>query len=260
MGMGLDLMKKIFILTSVLILLSCNKGHETSGDFGEEVSVDAVNAVFSKAVKDIDPNKIKVGESVTHIVNLRVENSERFKPTFWGRTTILSRVNTNDALVFNVKTEEKDMSYDPPEEKVYEDEMRFSKANAINQINSELTVNFSKASNNAVQTMASEGKPVNTKYYNLKNYEVVLDLPEAVRNRPNCLGINNCKMNIHHLEFDEVNWYKSGAVKKVRWTYEVSPDVPYLAAMTMVCAAQLIDYEGSKVYVRNCRYAVDFNF
>ena len=241
------LLRLAFVSLAAVTLLSCNKGRETEGDFGQEFSVDEVNSVFSKAVDRLDPSKIKVGESVTHIVSLRVENSERFRPVFWDRSTILSKVDTSDRLSFNVKTEEKDLSVDPPEEKVYEDEMTFKKVSHVTQMNSEFSAK-------------ATSKPESIKYYNLKHYPMVLDAPEEVKKKANCLGLQDCKMNINHVEFDEVTWYKDGTVKKIKWTYEVSPDVPYLAAMTTVCAAQLIDYEGSKVYVRNCRYAVDFNF
>lgn len=260
--MGLDLsMKKVLQISTLLFfcftILSCNKGKETEGDFGQEYDEADLNKVISKAVQNLDPSKMKKDESVSHIVNLRVENSERFKPMMWDRSTILARSETAETLTFHLKVEEKDMSVEPPEEKTYEDVIEYKKTSpaALTKMYGELA-----AMNHNGVRMATAAKPTKIKYYNLKDYPLVLDAPEAVSKRPNCIGLQDCKINVHHLEFDEVTWYNDGKVIKVRWTYEISPDVPYLANMTTVCAAQLIDYEGSRVYVRNCRYAVDFNF
>lgn len=262
--MGLNLIMKTtaqFLATILLslTLLSCNKGKESEGDFGVEANEGELTKAISKAVGQLDPTQMKKDQSVSHIVSLRVENSERFRPMMWDRTTILARSDKPNALVYNILVEEKDMSVDPVEEKTYEDEIIIEKTAPITSLtkaNEDLTV----INQSDIKTTSSSGKPKQVKYYNLKDYPLVMDAPEAVKNRPNCGGLKDCKFNVHHLEFDEVTWYTDGKVIKIKWTYEISPDVPYLANMTTVCAAQLIDYEGSRVYVRNCRYAVDFNF
>lgn len=255
-------MKKFLILLTTMTVLSCNKGHEIEADFGQEVDVEAVNGVFSKASGGVDPTKAKKGQSITRIVNLRVENSERFRPVFWDRQTLLETEDTADALILRLKVEEKDLSYDPPEEKIYEDSIGFKKvANvAFQKENSDLAkINYS-ALGFEQKASAVAKKPTSIKYFNLKESEEKINLPEAVLQKPNCLAITDCKMNVHHIEFDEVTWYNDGSLTRVRWLYEISPDVPYLGAVTTVCAAQQVPYQGTQVYVRNCRYVVDFNF
>lgn len=253
------MMKKTLATLTLMVLslslLSCNKGKETEGDFGQEVSDKDLSKVISKATSKLDPTRIKVGQSVSHIVSLRVENSERFRPMMWDRNTVLSKEVTPQYYRYIVKVEEKDLSVEPNEEKVYEDVIEYSTAPEITKSFRELTQigEFSKAS-------LTKSIPTQVKYYNMKEYPLTLSVPEAVGARPNCGDMLDCKMNVHHLEFDEVTWYSDGRVQKIRWLYEISPEVPFLANITTVCASQLIDWEGSRVYVRNCRYAVDFNF
>lgn len=256
-------MKAFLITLSALALLSCNKGREIKAEFGEEVSAEAVDEVFMKATKDIDPMKSKVGQSSSRIVNLRVENSERFIPVFWDRTTLLGKVDTSETFAMHLKVEEKDLTTDPPEERVFEDDLVFKKSSAAMKANQDLLdvqiVDLRNLVVKQVKSFASD-KPTATKYYNLKNHEGPVAVPDAVKQKANCLGLADCKMHVYHLEYDEVNWFKDGSLKRIRWTYEISPDAPYLGAMTTVCAAQEVPYEDTKVYVRNCRYVVDFQF
>ena len=254
-------MIKYFVLfISALITLSCEKGHEIKADFGEEVAVEAVEDVLSKASQDLDPTKAQVGQSVTRTVNLRVENSERFRPTFWDRQTLIDKTDTTDKYALHLKIEEKDLSVDPPEERTYEDDIVFKKVAVTPQMFSELASVSIDGSQKDAKASAASNKPVATKYYNLKYSQDKVSAPEAIQKKPNCLGFQDCKINVHHLEYDEVNWYKDGALKRIRWTYEISSEVPYLGGVTTVCAAQQIPYESIQVYVRNCRYVVDFNF
>ena len=258
-------MKAFLISLSILTLLSCNKGREIKAEFGEEFSPEAVDEVFMKATKDIDPMKAKDRQSSTRIVNLRVENSERFLPVFWDRTTLIG-VNdskTDGTYTMYLKIEEKDLTTTPPDERTIEDKIVFKKSSSATKANRDLVnIKIVDLKNMIVKQDEnfSADKPTATKYYNLKHHEGPVAAPDAVKQKANCLGLHDCQMFVTHMEYDEVNWYRDGSLKRVRWTYEISPDGPYLAAMTTVCAAQEVPYEDTRVYVRNCRYVVDFQF
>ena len=255
---------KLFLsLLLCCTILSCNKGKETEGNFGQEFPSTEVNKAIISTLEKLNPNNMKKDTSVTHIVNLRVENSERFRPMMWDHSVVQARTDTPTELTYHIATEEHDLSVDPIEIKKFEEALVFKKT-ATKALTSmpHMYGELANIGQHGVKTKAKDpaDEVTKVKYFNMKSYPLTLDAPEEVKKRPDCAGLKDCKYNVDHIEFNEVIWYKDGRVSNVRWTYEISPDVPHIAAWMTACASQLIDYEGSKVYVRNCSYVVDFNF
>ncbi len=102
-------------------------------------------------------------------------------------------------------------------------------------------------------------------YHNLKiGFETVAP-PEAVANQTDCLGIPSCKIRLHHIAFDQVQWLSPTQSEKLAFEFTLSVDVPYLARLLDKCVtflASLGEKKSSiqKVVVRQCSPVVNFRF
>ena len=85
--------------------------------------------------------------------------------------------------------------------------------------------------------------------------------PLAVQQAPNCLGIPNCKITVHHVNFDMVFW-KGDKPERIHWELAMSPETPYLAAMVNKCVSglsKLADNQGD-ILVRQCLSVINFRY
>lgn len=98
-------------------------------------------------------------------------------------------------------------------------------------------------------------------YHGLKVVVSQDNPPPAVQQARSCLGIPNCKITVHHIDFDMVFWH-GDKPERVHWELALSPDAPYLAAMMNKCVsglAKLADNQGD-ILVRQCLPVINFRY
>lgn len=112
-----------------------------------------------------------------------------------------------------------------------------------------------------VNASAGDGTNERVTYHNLKTSVKYEKPPALVASQPNCLGIPNCEIKVHRVEFDMVFW-EAGQPDRVHWEMAMSPDAPYLAAILDKCVTGLagIGTGQSKILVKQCKPVLNFRY
>lgn len=96
-------------------------------------------------------------------------------------------------------------------------------------------------------------------YHALKEQGLSVQPPPLVTEKTNCGGIPNCKINISHIEYDEILWNDVGGNVRYHCTFEFSNEVPYLASLLRNCIDFLYKTsDGRQVPVTLCADVIDF--
>lgn len=254
------------ILTLALPLLAaflfgCIKEPEiTPPELGPEASESDLERVVSKALYGIDPWKSAVGQQVIYDFNARVENSEQVQPLIRLTTTTRSRdqlqnpprlrvINENHEL--DLRTGEVERSEAPP--------MEFEGGGPAESVVLNALKGSTLSGKSALRPW-DDRSVKKTTYHNLKESSGEMSPPEAVAAKPDCGGVPGCKLRFFKLEYDEARWFSDKDYDVQHWVFVISRDAPFVTYILERCLAGMVDYDGRKIYIRQCQFARDFSY
>jgi hypothetical protein len=96
-------------------------------------------------------------------------------------------------------------------------------------------------------------------FHGLKRSVATVAAPELTQKRPGCGGLPGCALALYTIEFDQVIW-TSAQPDKIHYQFQMSPDVPYLAALMNRCATTLVPIGSAKTLLTQCSPILDFRF
>lgn len=98
---------------------------------------------------------------------------------------------------------------------------------------------------------------ISMSYHNFKVTSSTQDPPIFVKERPDCEGIQNCKIKIKTIEFDQI--LKKGDQRaRNHYIFNLSDDVPYTSRMLKKCITHSITQNGQVLPIHECRDVLDF--
>ncbi|MDX9731132.1 MAG: hypothetical protein RBT63_05120 [Bdellovibrionales bacterium] len=85
--------------------------------------------------------------------------------------------------------------------------------------------------------------------------------PELVQRQPNCMDIPNCRIEVHHVNFDMVLW-RGEKPERIHWSFALSPDAPFLASTMNKCVTSLASLGGNQgeILVKQCLPVINFRY
>lgn len=104
------------------------------------------------------------------------------------------------------------------------------------------------------------------RYFNIQTERRKVPAPAAVKSRPNCLGLEGCKLTVQFVSYDTVYWSEGKAVDKVSIKMTIAKQVPHLfpestlPPTVSICTRQKQDFEDfPNVMITMCRVLRDFD-
>lgn len=268
-------LKIIFTSLFVFIVLGCSgEIMEKEGVLGKEYTNADYQKVISEAMADITiANSIK-GDSVTYENNQRVEMGTVIKTEEYRHTLI------------DVKVDDKTAKF-----LLYRDQYNFDfNGNVTSEVHKELPplvfklVSAQKVSPLSFRAYTEECDGIDQtddygytydciKLFNLTSVKKYVDAPPAIRAKPGCMGLPDCKMPVQAISYNEVKWKQGRAVHTVTISYEVAKIVPdliyfanadgkvsgYMPPVMSMCQRGHIDIEGNDTIVTLCTVLKDYN-
>lgn len=262
---GLHLGLALVIPFLLLMLMSCKplleKAKEEKPNNGTQVSGEAIDLAFDKAVAGANFDSIRVGQKVAYITNRRLESEEATTVLGANEVEVLNRQDTDDTATFTLQittsTRLNDGSF---ETKVTEEPLVLKKGSLTSMLDW-------RASADSFTVKLAAAEPVRT-YHNLREFTQVVKPPKLVSQRPDCGGLNPCQMEVRYIQFDLVDTYPDGRTQKISLDYGFNIHTPFLpygdgfdqlsGLMILNCGSTFVPVEGRTVYVRDCHSLEDF--
>lgn len=245
--------------TLLFLLSSCIKSPEVKPtQLGPQASEEEMELALSKALYGVDPWKVKKNQQVIYELNARIENQEQVQPISQITQTVLLHEDTGAHLKFVVEDMERDYSSGEinKSERTEEYDRVFNPpttvAAAVNPLKFISPLSFFN------QAFAIKGK--STTYHNLLFSQGQENPPLAVRQRPDCGGVPDCKLSVTRIAYDEVTWHSDREYDIDKWNFVISRNAPYLAYILERCLAGTVFVNGRYYYVRQCQFATDFSY
>lgn len=184
------------------------------------------------SVRTLTVNDVKVGEMVQYdhtILNAELQNFV-FAQT---QHEVLRRTDLGQNISFEIQTHMRDIESDGRARESWELETHNVSKNLSNALSSDLR---------------------DREYFNLSVESTTLEVPAAVKRRPNCGGLTSCSgipATIISYEFkDDL----TDGIFRVQVT--ASAVVPYLSTMMRICTS----FKGVRSSWTQCNLVQDFNF
>ncbi len=284
--MGLN-MKFLLIVWIFLVSNSCMKKTTFDETKGEETqSVNVQKSLLTAWGKDT-PNSIQTNDFV-YIE--REQQVQDYNPIliFQQGVSVITKVEASDSYLYTMAFQSNEITNG--NSKVSTDEYKISvpKNSALSMdqknLNSASLKSFSDVRTfsdykyisvlifqNFLYSACKSTDKVKATCYNLKITDEKIPAPDLVAQQPNCLNLQDCKINYKTISFDQIYEYtdtsqgpESGTVVKEKINYQLffSPDVPYLARLMGYCYKGLIKIpsNGQKVLVKICEKVKNFQF
>ena len=304
-------MRLLFLIIAVANFLSCTiKRNGEPVDFGPQATTPQLNKALLDAIGNADPSQIKVGQFV-HFSTTELLNGNQIVQVMSDTgQTVVSREETVDAVKLDVIQNKIVYGKNQQQKSSLEYQMSLSKSIAaatatvaatemaiaeLRKVQQNLIVanpaylaTFDVPSPAPVPTPTPNAPPdapsdtpapasaptgSNVSIHRLIVSDSIEVPPGDTASQPDCLGIPNCKIHVHHVSFDQVI-VSGGTPDRVHFELAVSPDVPMLAGYRMtplfeyfpglikacVTLQVPIGTSGSKVLVTECNILENFRF
>ncbi len=263
------------VLLAFVFLLGCEKIEETPPADGEPVSATAIQDEFSKVESQINPIAAKVGDSLSLLLNMSVENSENFQNFAVLQRLVLERNATAKGIDYKIQNVDHKVNEDNSTEEVRNEICTLSlsaesityKCPSDSSGPASKSMAFEKTQeqlktllNNKVGTMAEGDKEIDYRYYNLKTAEEVVPPPQVVQEREGCSGLSPCEIRLHHVQFLQLIRYASGKSRRLLWDYALTPDLIYLGKEGVeykTCVSESITQDDRPYLIKQCLFVYD---
>ncbi len=240
-----------------------------NGALGTEVPDTTMAAALAHATDGISIQNAKVGDCVTYELNYRI-NADPVIMSQILKHKLLSITQATNSVTYNL----------------FEDLYEYMPSGApSNQVHRQLPLDFSLAPapapsspwHNCAGQVTDDGDGIKydcVRYYNLEADDALVDAPEAVKQKPNCLGFANCQIPVHHVKYDAVKFLNGQQVNKVTIEANFSSAIPdllyilnsdgsisYTEASTSFCTATIVTGgpDNSNYLLRQCYVLQDMN-
>lgn len=274
------MMKPSLVLVCGLALtaLSCEKIKEAPPKLGPPTSATAIQDEFSKVEGHVNPIGAKVGDALALLMNISAENAENVQNLASMRREVLARTNVADGIEFQIRNKDFKIENDNVTEtrnevcvmKVTTQKITYvcpssNPENGAQQaFGGYATAQLDQMMKQKTAASDEDDGPVDSvidrRYYNLQTVNEQADPPQVVRERANCSGLNPCKINLTHVQFDEVERYASGKMRHKRWHYALTPDLSYLGTEGIeyqTCLSESVAIQDRPVLLKQCLFVYD---
>lgn len=251
-------------------------------NLGPEVTAEAIDEAVGEPLADTDPASIALGEAYVVSETQELGGGAAFAVLSDTSQTVIEREETASEILFTVVEHKQRYINGEVQKTSTEIPFRIEKANAIlNRTSAEVESTAMYTLRSEVQsmlrartsrellqslrdskaTLTTAASNVRVTYHGLKVSVVKQAPPALVQQQPNCLGIPNCQITVHHVSFDMVFW-EDGKPDRVHWDLKMSPEVPYLAGMLDKCVTGLATLSGDQgnILVKQCLPVVFFRY
>ena len=276
MGFRMIKYSLIFVCGMALSALGCTKIQESPPPLGPPTSATAIQDEFSKVESHVNPMAAKVGDALALLMNISVENSENVQNLASMQREVIARTDVADGVEYQIHNKDFTIENNAATETRSEVcVMKITTQKITYVCPSREQENGAQKAFGGVNSMqldrmmrrrlaASEGgqqdSVIDRRYYNLKTVNEAATPPQVVRERENCSGLNPCKINLTHVQFDEVVRYASGKMRHMRWHYALTPDLSYLGTEGIeyqTCLSESVAIEDRPVLIKQCIFVYD---
>ncbi|NCN95393.1 MAG: hypothetical protein GW917_01580 [Bdellovibrionales bacterium] len=273
---------KIAALVSAFFVVSCQKIEEELPPDGRPVSATAIQDEFSKVEKNVNPIGAKVGDSLSLLLNMSVENSENVQSFAALQRVVLERNTIDKGIEYKIQNVDYSIDKDNVAKEVRNEICTLSlTSSAITYVCPSDRKTSSSVDSPQLQWESSKiqlsqmlkekiaakadgeddsDRVVDRRYYNLKTVTETAEPPKAVRERANCSGLSPCQIQLHHLQFTELERYASGKTRRILWDYALTSDLMYLGTEGIqykTCASESVESQGRPVLIKQCLFVYD---
>ena len=264
-----------FVLSA---LLGCIKAKEEPADLGPEVSPDSIDLALSKAINGayLDP---AVGQYTTYSITRRLETEEQVKVMGATKVEVMDKVEdpaTPDEVKFNLRIIKSTLlpDYTSWETTQTEEPLILKKGNSTTAAVDSILAMHEKSNPafrmrgpaiaNSSGSVSAAAKPIRRSYHRLRETNAEIDPPQGIKNRPGCGGLSPCKIPVHYVQYDLVEWYSDSEFRKLNFDLGFSSATPYLpfgqrdsidrfnGLLITNCVAFQAQVTGRTVFVRDC--------
>lgn len=231
----------------ILALTGC-KSQDTgeSVDYGPEATGTEINNALYEPLANVDPLAIKVGAFIHYSTTQSLAGGQVTNLLSDTGQTVVERQEDDTGVVYTI----------------VQHKLAYGNNSQPEKTSTEFTIGFDKSSGSSIASVQSalnqdplalleQGVPALLEkltassltpeirqmsepitYHRLVTSVSEEPPPEMVQNQAGCLGIPNCRIKVHHVEFDQVIW-ASGGPERIHFDLAMSPDVPMLAGLHM---------------------------
>lgn len=214
-------------------------------DYGPEAAAVDINEALFRPLEGVNPLAIKVGAYVQFTTTQKLAGGQVMNRLSDTGMKVIDREEDDSAVIYRIRQDKATYGNDNKTDIVSTDfPFGISKDNGTSNasVQSALVVaplelleqsvpallkSLDVASSTKVRQAATR-----VTYHRLVTSERDEPPPSEVQAQPGCLGIPNCKIKVHHIEFDQVAWGGSEP-ERVHFELTMSPDVPMLAGLYM---------------------------
>jgi hypothetical protein len=277
---GLHLLLALSLPFVLAFLLGCKRAKEERADLGPEVSGEAIDQALAKAIAGASLRDLRKDQSVQFSILRRIENADTVMLMGSTAVNVMAARDSDDGSETKytmriVKTYRRDdgsfreiQSEDPI---VVENPGSTSSASNFAPLVThsasahELKASFLQSWAKSVTAKAGESQPASrVTFHHLRESDEIMPVPDRVKNRANCGGVNNCEMHVHIIHFDLVSWFSDTDYQKVTLDFGFSLDTPLLpfgdsgsfdqltGLLMLDCRSTYVQFESRNVYVRDC--------
>lgn len=262
---GLHFLMTLSVPLLLLALMSCIKAKEEPADLGPEASEDQIELALSKAINGADVSHTAVGQYVTYSILRRLENDDSTQSLGATKVEVFDKTESATDTRFTLRIVKSTRMDDGTFETVQTEEpltikKGASTLQAVNAVNSLFSPLLSTARASTVNATAA--KPIRKSYHRLRESSAEIDPPPLVKNRSGCGGLNPCKIPVHYVQYDLVEWYSETEFRKLAFDLSFSTVTPFLpfgenidrfsGLMLTNCVSTQVQITGRTVYVRDC--------
>jgi hypothetical protein len=245
------------------------KNPDFTQNFGDETSVEDINAALQDDSNSISPYMIKQGE-FSYIEQSRyIETQQPVVILQRGDTVTLKTEDTTN-FYFTVVSELVELINNEMKPSRTEQVVPLSKkgqhaANTVDSMIASLSSpQMSAQSVHKMDTTTDPTAPVKTTYHNFVKDQTTFMVPALVKKRANCGGLAEdiCNNGIpaNRIRFDKVDWDANGVGNKMSVEVLYSKNVPYFSSQLQSCLSTSIPVADQRVKITQCSTIVDFTF
>lgn len=270
MWRGLHFLSALVIPFVLIAMMSCVKAKEEKADLGPEVAADEIDFALGKAIHGASYSGTALNQYIHYDIVRRLESEENTINMGYTKVNVFDKIETSDQTRFSLKIEKASRNSDNTFEILQIEEPLVVKKNPIvpNLLVSPTTPGGLSAQSIA-KTSAVAKKPTRSSFHRLRTSDGFLEVPNAVKAKPDCGGISPCEIPVKYVQFDLVQWYNDETYQKISIDFAFSTKTPYLpfgeslddqlnGVLVADCRATVVPVEGRTVYVRDCLNLTDF--
>jgi|GEM_PF-5930642 len=249
---------------ALLLLVSCIQAHEEHAPLGPEFDPNQLDEVLAKATNGASPLNLQMNQMIHYEESVRVDNRD---PSLHMSTHVLNVIDRSPSpgtdsvrVTYHHSNNYRDENGNWQD---VETEDTYDIPNSTT-VTANLLLNTGEndvASLSQAMAMAPTGATTHISYHNLKVSEGDVEPPKAIKNRPNCGGLPNCRIHVTILSFDVARWSDATNYTKVSWHYSLTAQLPYMeelfGAIVERCAGFNAVQDGTTHYLNDCQYLTD---